>query len=68
MIERTLTLLDRPKARSWGWAGFACLLSFAAGTTFATKDALDGEGHWWQQYCHQQVKSHVQLQEKLDSQ
>jgi hypothetical protein len=68
MVERVLNELDRPHVKNWGYVIFACLLSFAAGNALQTRSALDGEAHWWQGYCHQQVVTHVQLQKNLDNQ
>lgn len=68
MVDRVLRVLGQPKAKSWGYVIVACLLSFAAGNALRTNEAIDGSSKWWQQYCHQQVKGHVALQEKLDNQ
>ena len=60
--------LEHRPARLWGFVALAFMLGLAAGNSWATSDALQGAAHWWNQYCHQQVQTHVQLQEKLDNQ
>lgn len=60
-------LQTRP-AVALGCLALAYMLGLATGNGWTTHEAIDGSSKWWQQYCHQQVKGHVQLQEKLDNQ
>ena len=59
--------LEQRPARLLGFVVLAFVLGLAAGNGWATKEALDGEAHWWNQYCHQQVKTHVELQKSIDN-
>ena len=57
---------ENPKVKQWGWVLFFGLACFAAGNSFKTADALEGQGRWYQGYCHQQVVKHVTLQKRID--
>ena len=63
-----MEMLQRKPVVRWGMVALAFFLGLAAANGWTTREALDGEGHWWQQYCHQQVQNHVELQQKLDNQ
>lgn len=46
------------KVRLAGGFVLVGLIGFGAGNFHKTKEALAGEGRWWEQYCHQKLVDH----------
>lgn len=59
-----MRFLQCARVRLWGFFLLGMAVGAAVANGWATHEALQGSGRWWQQYCHQRVL----LQQQLDNQ
>jgi hypothetical protein len=60
--------MNHPKTKLVGAFLLWGLLWFAVGNGHRTESAVQGANRWWTGQVHSQVKAHVELQKKIDSQ